>query len=118
MVRSDDACTSGVYDSLTPHGHTQALKSLNRRLDETKLFYHNSPEEISNTSRIFFQVFVLCEADQYLRMSRGGELFGCASFLEVLGVSEAILCTKGRSHQQVVFFFQEQVCCFSLTSVV
>eukprot|EP00752_Nemacystus_decipiens_P011328 g10066.t1 len=36
-----------------------ALKSLNRRLDETKLFYHNSPEEISNTSRIFFQEYFL-----------------------------------------------------------
>lgn len=34
----------------------QALKSLNRRLDETKLFYHNSPEDICNTSRLFFQV--------------------------------------------------------------
>lgn len=37
----------------------QALKSLNRRFDETKLFYNNSPEDILKTSRIFFQVHVM-----------------------------------------------------------
>ncbi|CAM9206033.1 unnamed protein product, partial [Scytosiphon promiscuus] len=36
-----------------------ALKSLNRRLDETKLFYHNSPGDICNTSRVFFQEYFL-----------------------------------------------------------
>lgn len=36
--------------------YEQALKSLGRRMDETKLFYHNAPDEISNASRIFFQV--------------------------------------------------------------
>ncbi|CAM9454595.1 unnamed protein product, partial [Pylaiella littoralis] len=36
-----------------------ALKSLNRRLDETKLFYHHSPENISSTSGIFFQEYFL-----------------------------------------------------------
>ncbi|CAM9405507.1 unnamed protein product, partial [Ectocarpus sp. 4 AP-2014] len=36
-----------------------ALKSLNRRLDETKLFYNNSPEDIVKTSRMFFQEYFL-----------------------------------------------------------
>lgn len=37
----------------------QALRSLNRRLDETKLFYHSSPEKISSISGVFFQVNVV-----------------------------------------------------------
>ncbi|CAM9190588.1 unnamed protein product [Ectocarpus sp. 13 AM-2016] len=36
-----------------------ALKSLNRRFDETKLFYNNSPEDIVKTSRMFFQEYFL-----------------------------------------------------------
>ncbi|CAM9937944.1 unnamed protein product [Sphacelaria rigidula] len=36
-----------------------ALKALHRRLDEVKLFYHNSAEDIVETSRIFVQEYFL-----------------------------------------------------------
>lgn len=39
---------------------------MNRRFDETKLFYNNSPEEIVNTSRIFFQVHVIWQSSSTL----------------------------------------------------
>ncbi|CAM9431718.1 unnamed protein product, partial [Discosporangium mesarthrocarpum] len=47
----------GIENSIKGVGH--ALKSLHRRLDEAKLFFHDAPERITETSCVFFQEYFL-----------------------------------------------------------
>ncbi|CAM9397615.1 unnamed protein product, partial [Phaeothamnion confervicola] len=47
----------GIENSVKGVGH--ALKSLHRRMDEAKLFYHDQPEQTEAVSKVFFQEYFL-----------------------------------------------------------
>ncbi len=47
----------GIENTVKGVGH--ALKSVHRRMDEVKLYYHDSPKDMEDTAAIFFQEYYL-----------------------------------------------------------